>query len=96
MGDLFMKIARLELVGMLVAAFLCATTQYTWSQSKGASSAPQSATAQDTSSSKAQASLDFEAFKSRVEPIFLKKRPDHVRCYFCHARERNVGGGRGS
>ena len=27
---------------------------------------------------------DFEFFKSRVEPIFLKKRPSHARCYFCH------------
>lgn len=27
---------------------------------------------------------DFEFFKSRVEPIFLKKRPGHARCYFCH------------
>jgi hypothetical protein len=30
-------------------------------------------------------SLDFEFFKTRVEPIFLKKRPRHARCYACHA-----------
>ena len=30
-------------------------------------------------------SLDFEFFKSRVEPIFLKKRAGHARCYVCHA-----------
>jgi hypothetical protein len=29
--------------------------------------------------------LDFEFFKTRVEPIFLKKRPTHARCYVCHA-----------
>jgi|HubBroStandDraft_6_1064221.scaffolds.fasta_scaffold401206_2 hypothetical protein len=29
-------------------------------------------------------SPEFEFFKSRVEPIFLKKRPGHARCYFCH------------
>ena len=29
-------------------------------------------------------SLDFEMYKSRVEPIFLKKRPDHARCVACH------------
>jgi len=29
-------------------------------------------------------SLDFEFFKTRVEPIFLKKRPTHARCYVCH------------
>lgn len=28
--------------------------------------------------------LDYEFFKIRVEPIFLKKRPDHARCYVCH------------
>jgi hypothetical protein len=29
--------------------------------------------------------LDYEFFKTRVEPVFLKKRPDHVRCYVCHS-----------
>jgi hypothetical protein len=28
--------------------------------------------------------LDYEAFKARVEPIFLKNRPGHARCYSCH------------
>jgi hypothetical protein len=28
--------------------------------------------------------LDYEFFKTRVEPIFLKKRPTHARCYVCH------------
>jgi len=30
-------------------------------------------------------SLDFEFFKTRVEPIFLKRRVGHARCYVCHA-----------
>lgn len=29
--------------------------------------------------------LDYEFFKARIEPIFLTKRPDHVRCYVCHS-----------
>jgi len=29
-------------------------------------------------------SLDYEFFKARVEPIFLKDRPGHARCYSCH------------
>jgi hypothetical protein len=29
--------------------------------------------------------LDFEYFKTRVEPIFLAKRPGHARCYVCHS-----------
>ena len=30
-------------------------------------------------------SLDYEVFKSQIEPIFLKKRGDHVRCVVCHS-----------
>ena len=30
-------------------------------------------------------SLDYEFFKTRVEPIFLKKRVGHTRCYACHS-----------
>jgi len=29
--------------------------------------------------------LDFEYFKTKVEPIFLEKREGHARCYTCHA-----------
>src|SRR5215467_7046824 len=29
--------------------------------------------------------FDFDFFKSRVEPIFLKERPGHARCYACHS-----------
>jgi hypothetical protein len=28
--------------------------------------------------------LSYEVFKAVVEPIFLKKRPGHTRCYVCH------------
>jgi hypothetical protein len=29
-------------------------------------------------------SLDFEVYRTKVEPIFLKKRPGHARCVVCH------------
>ena len=29
--------------------------------------------------------LDFQFYRTRVEPIFLKKRPGHVACYKCHS-----------
>ena len=29
-------------------------------------------------------SLDYEFFKTRVQPIFLAKRPGHARCISCH------------
>ncbi len=35
------------------------------------------------------AALDYEAFKSKVEPIFLEKREGHVRCYVCHSENNN-------
>jgi hypothetical protein len=35
-------------------------------------------------------SLDFEYYKTRVEPIFLKKRPGHARCVVCHAESTNA------
>ena len=31
------------------------------------------------------ADLDFEVFKSRVQPLLLEKRPGHARCYVCHS-----------
>ena len=33
--------------------------------------------------------LDYEAFKTKIEPIFLQKRPGHTRCYVCHAESNN-------
>lgn len=34
-------------------------------------------------------SLDYAYFKANVEPLFLKKRPGHVRCYVCHSDRSN-------
>ncbi len=28
--------------------------------------------------------LNYEIFKAKVEPIFLKRRAGHARCYICH------------
>ena len=33
--------------------------------------------------------LDFDMYRTKVEPIFLKKRPTHARCVVCH---ENAGG----
>jgi hypothetical protein len=30
------------------------------------------------------AGLDFNTYRTRIEPIFLKKRPGHARCVVCH------------
>jgi YVTN family beta-propeller protein len=36
-------------------------------------------------SSQAQSPLDYETYRTRIEPIFLKKRQNGVRCYDCHS-----------
>jgi hypothetical protein len=33
----------------------------------------------------ARPTLDFQFFKTKVQPIFLAKRPGHARCVSCHA-----------
>ena len=33
--------------------------------------------------------LDYGFFKSYVEPVFLKRRVNHARCYVCHEEGRN-------
>ncbi len=49
--------------------------------------APHAATAQAGSPSSAAqppSPLNFDTYRNRVEPIFLKERPGHARCYGCH------------
>src|SRR5437660_2500635 len=33
--------------------------------------------------------LDYDYFKSQVEPIFITKRAGHTRCYVCHNERSN-------
>jgi hypothetical protein len=40
---------------------------------------------QPAPSSATSSPLDFEVFKTKVQPIFLAKRPGHARCISCHA-----------
>jgi hypothetical protein len=40
---------------------------------------------QPPASSPALASLDFEVFKAKIQPIFLARRPGHARCVTCHS-----------
>jgi hypothetical protein len=35
-------------------------------------------------------SLDYEAYKKTVEPIFIKKRAGHARCVACHSASNNA------
>ena len=40
--------------------------------------------AQQPGAPPAKPTLDYNFFKERVQPIFLKKRPGHARCVACH------------
>ena len=40
---------------------------------------------QAPASSSASPSLDYDTFKTKIEPIFLAKRPGHARCVSCHS-----------
>jgi hypothetical protein len=41
---------------------------------------------QQPGSAPSSPALDFEFFKTRVQPIFLAKRPGHARCISCHGQ----------
>ena len=41
--------------------------------------------AQTPQTSSDASSLDFQFFKTRVQPIFLARREGHARCYVCHS-----------
>jgi YVTN family beta-propeller protein len=45
---------------------------------------------QETAAASSKEVFDFEVFKSKVEPIFLKERPGHARCYACHSDPNRV------
>ena len=47
-----------------------------------AASAPQLST-------RAAPALDYDFFKTRVQAVFLEKRPTHTRCVVCHAEANN-------
>jgi hypothetical protein len=69
----FLVVAYLVLILHAVSPRASAQTARTASQSSAAAS-----------SSNESPALDYDYFKTRVEPIFLKKRATHARCYVCH------------
>ena len=46
--------------------------------------APQRGEAQQPANT--PAALDFEFFRTRIQPVFLNKRPGLARCYVCHSQ----------
>jgi len=74
-------------VGSLIALFVCALALVP-AILPAQKSAPHDALTQAGSSASSSTQqptpLDFEIYRARVEPIFLKQRPGHARCYGCH------------
>jgi hypothetical protein len=80
MSRILPKIISAGFVVAAAAVFLCASAPFAAAQ---AAKGPDARTAR----------LDYEFFKARVEPIFLKRRSaDHARCYVCHQVSRHGGG----
>jgi hypothetical protein len=65
------RVSRICSSAMLVAA--CALL--------AAAGAPQRAQSQGAAGA---ASLNYDFFKTKVEPVFLEKRAGHTRCVICH------------
>jgi len=40
--------------------------------------------------SKTRPTLDYDFYRARVEPIFLKKKAGHTRCLVCHSEGNNA------
>lgn len=38
---------------------------------------------------KAKPTLDYDFYKARIEPLFLKKKAGHTRCVVCHSESNN-------
>lgn len=78
-----------------LAAFILAATAVSYlNMTALAGAKPQSTAAvgtkQSANSGQSKDLFDFDLFKSKVEPIFLKERPGHARCYACHVDPNRV------
>ena len=51
---------------------------------------PNSGQSKNPVANSSSSALDFDFFKSMVEPIFLKERPGHARCYSCHSEPSRI------
>src|SRR5205823_13253593 len=61
-----------------------------WSKPGTPSQTANSTQSQEIASASSKDIFDFNFFKSKVEPIFLKERPGHARCSACHSDPNRV------
>ena len=74
-------------VGLLLL-FFATIGSVLYSTAQGAGTAPPPN--QTTSDSPLGVTLSFEFFKTKVQPIFLKNRAEHARCYGCHILSNRI------
>jgi YVTN family beta-propeller protein len=73
-----------NLAAVLAAAILTFAAQRASADSQRPCQQPTSKSAQQ------RPALDFAFYKANVEPIFLKERPSHARCYGCHSESNRI------
>jgi hypothetical protein len=89
------KVRSMELHMILTARVKCIAGRFVFGAALVAfgvpfSSAQSSAGTAPTAGAAPTRTLDYEFFKTRVEPIFLKQRTaDHARCYACHEKNHH-------
>src|SRR5713101_9440722 len=73
----------------LLLVFFAATisSSYSGANELGSTAPP---AGQAASGSTPTAALSFEFFKTKVQPIFLKNRAEHARCYGCHILSNRI------
>jgi hypothetical protein len=70
---------RIKTVLPYLLVVACLFSAAAWLRAQGQAEGSQSA-----SSSTASPQLNYEFFKTKVQPVFLNKRPGHARCVVCH------------
>jgi len=72
----------------LLLLFLAATVNDWYSGAKESGTA--AALAEQAASDSPAPALSFEFFRTKVQPIFLKNRAGHARCYSCHVLSNRI------
>lgn len=72
---------------LLVSFAAIGSGVYSGASGQGSATTPVAKTSADSTPA---ASLDYEFYKTRVQPIFLKNRGEHARCYGCHILSNRI------
>ena len=80
------RLQRIAITFLVAGVVPCLSAPFAAAQSAAETAAAPEAPA-------SRPTLDYEFFKTRVQPIFLKQRsPAHARCYVCHQERHHKSG----